>query len=340
MRLLTAPVHYILFLCVHATVPSPKAFAELICHTDHASECYTRIFQPTREFQTIHDDQNLPPGLHVRMNLATGVKEARLNVPQSGADEISSGLTVIEDPDTLGHGSARADDYTIDREDVPSQQPIRSPPYNLAENFVFSDSVSAVKSHNFADTDQLSAALNELEDLAHSYQWGLALAKDVDLSHRLYQLLLPSQPSEEIRSLTALVFGTAIRNNPEALSAALSHFYSDDWPEGLLEAIIVALLHEEAPALLSRMMYLLSSLCQDEGQLKRFLDARGIEILTRVYGVKSANADDMYRLKTKVSHFFVDHLRRPTSENVNEQEGFLKETELNAGWLAKTANME
>ncbi|KAL8943537.1 MAG: hypothetical protein Q9216_000995 [Gyalolechia sp. 2 TL-2023] len=330
MRLLTASIHFILLLRVHAAAPSPKAFADLICHTNHASECYPRIFQPTREFQVIRDDQNLPPALHIRMNLATGVKEARLNVLESSADEISSGLTVIEDPDQFGHGSAKNVDYPIDPQDVPTQQPIRSPSYNAAENSVFFDSISDVKFHDSADPGRLSAALNALEDLAHSYQWGLALAKDVDLNHRLFQLLLPSQPSEEIRSLAALAIGTAIHNNLEALSAALSHFYNYDWTEGPLEAVILALSHEDTPALLSRMVFLLSSLCQDESQLKRFLGARGIEILTRVYGVESTNADDMHRIKTKISNFFVDHLRRPISENVDKPDGILKETESSA----------
>ncbi|KAL8944981.1 MAG: hypothetical protein Q9211_000414 [Gyalolechia sp. 1 TL-2023] len=241
------------------------------------------------------------------MNLATGVKEARLNIPESGADEISSGLTIIENPDLVGYGSAKVNEHIIGGENVPAQQPIRSPSPNVAESSVFFDSVSDVKYHHSADTGRLLTALHELEDLAHSYKWGLALARDVDLSHRLFQLLLPSQPSEEIRSLAALVVGTAIHNNLEALGAALSHFYNDEWPEGPLEAVILALLHEKAPTLLSRMMFLLSSLCQDEGQLKRFLDARGIEILVRIHGVPSSNVDDMYRVKTKVSHFFTDH---------------------------------
>ena len=36
------------------------------------------VFQPTAEWQTIQPGQGIPPGLHVRMNLQTGQKEAKL----------------------------------------------------------------------------------------------------------------------------------------------------------------------------------------------------------------------------------------------------------------------
>ena len=37
-----------------------------------------KIFQPTADWQTIQPGQGIPPGLHVRMNLQTGKKEAKL----------------------------------------------------------------------------------------------------------------------------------------------------------------------------------------------------------------------------------------------------------------------
>ena len=77
-------------------LPSPQASTDLICHTAHASECYPAIFQPTIHFKRIHDDQSLPPGLHVRMNLATGLKEARLNVPEPD-DAPKADLVIIDD---------------------------------------------------------------------------------------------------------------------------------------------------------------------------------------------------------------------------------------------------
>ena len=36
------------------------------------------IFKPTHEWKVVEDGQSIPPGLHVRMNLQTGLKEAKL----------------------------------------------------------------------------------------------------------------------------------------------------------------------------------------------------------------------------------------------------------------------
>ena len=36
------------------------------------------IFKPTHEWKVVEDGQSIPPGLHIRMNLQTGLKEARL----------------------------------------------------------------------------------------------------------------------------------------------------------------------------------------------------------------------------------------------------------------------
>ncbi|KAG7152958.1 Nucleotide exchange factor SIL1 like protein [Verticillium longisporum] len=61
--------------------PSPPVEGELICHTDNPAECYPKVFQATHEFQVIRDDQDIPNGLHIRMDMTTGRKEAKINVP-------------------------------------------------------------------------------------------------------------------------------------------------------------------------------------------------------------------------------------------------------------------
>ncbi|KAI4132041.1 MAG: hypothetical protein LQ338_000899 [Usnochroma carphineum] len=326
-RVFARLVPFLLLLCARAAVPSPKASTELICHTNHASECYPRIFQPTERFQTVHHDQHLPPGLHVRMNLATGVKEARLNVPEPNEADISSGLTIIEDSDLVDF-EPESEQASIIHKDPAVQQPIRPPPDTIAESSSFTETVNHIKGHDSEDTDELLPALTDLEDLSHSYHWGLSLAKDGELIHKLFQLLLPSNLSLEVRSLATLVFGTAIRNNPSALNAALSHFYNDEWPEGPLEAVIMALLHVEAPKLLNRTMFLLSSLCQDEDQLRRFLDADGVKILIEIYGAGSAGSEDNYKLKKKVTHFLVDHLTGSAQEDADK----LEESNTDSEW--------
>ncbi|KAL8791037.1 MAG: hypothetical protein Q9213_000244 [Squamulea squamosa] len=314
---------------VRAAAPSPKADTDLICHTHHAAECYPRIFQPTDKFQTVHDDQDLPPGLHVRMNLATGVKEARLNVPEPDEDPASAGLTIIDDSDLLGFKEPVAEPPVDFRGDY-RQQPFLHPQHDVAESTLFSDSVAQVKGRTSPDNDNLLPALTNLEDLSHSYHWGLSLAKDNEVIHKLFQLLLPSNLSLEVRSLATLVFGTAIHNNQAALTVALTHFYNDEWPEGPLEAVILAILHEQSPILLNRMMFLLSSLCQDQAQLKAFLDAGGVDLLIGIYNGESLGLHEDIRLRKKVTHFVLDHLMPSDTDQNGTRE--VDESDFDAEW--------
>jgi nucleotide exchange factor SIL1 len=54
-----------------------------------ASKCETSKFVATNEWQDILEGQKVPAGLHYRMNLATGKKEAKLLVEEN--DESDTG---------------------------------------------------------------------------------------------------------------------------------------------------------------------------------------------------------------------------------------------------------
>lgn len=295
---------FFFLLFARGTVPSPKASTDLICHTNHASECYPRTFQPTNKFQTVRDDQNLPPGLHIRMNLATGVKEAKLNDPDPDEGSHAAGLVIIDD---VPHGPPELQDQSEPQHYTPP----RHPQFDPSESSLFASSVDDLKASPSHSSTAIPA-LASLEDLAHSQHWGLTLTRDSSLSHILFQMLSPaaseSQSSLEIRSAAALVLATAIHNNPAALTAALSHFYNDEWPTGPLEAVVLALAHEQLPSLLTRMVFLLSALCQDETQLSKFVDAGGLGLLAQVFDAENAASDEKDRLRGKIANFMVDRL--------------------------------
>lgn len=291
-------------LFAQGSIPSPKASTDLLCHTEHASECYPRTFQPTTTFQIVHDDQNLPPGLHIRMNLATGVKEAKLNEPDPDESSHAADLVIIDD---VPQGPPELQDQSKPQDYAPP----RHPQFDPSESSLFASSLHDLKASPSHSSTTIPA-LASLEDLAHSHHWGLTLARDSSLSHILFQMLSPyaseSRSSLEIRSAAALLLATAIHNNPAALTAALSHFYNDEWPTGPLEAVVLALAHEQLSSLLSRMVFLLSALCQDETQLWNFVDAGGLDLLARVFDAENAGSDDKDRLRGKIANFMVDRL--------------------------------
>jgi hypothetical protein len=63
-----------LFGQITNTEESPE---QMICVSE--TDCYPELFEPHREFKTVREGQQLPPGLHIRLNLETGLKEAKLN---------------------------------------------------------------------------------------------------------------------------------------------------------------------------------------------------------------------------------------------------------------------
>lgn len=50
-----------------------------ICSIAEPTNCYPLLFQATNEFQAIRPGQQIPKGLHVRIDYHTGFKEAKLN---------------------------------------------------------------------------------------------------------------------------------------------------------------------------------------------------------------------------------------------------------------------
>ena len=303
----------------HANVPSPAASADLICHTSNPAECYPREFVPSNDFQIVHDDQSILKGLHVRLNLATGVKEAKINVPDLDESQQHYSDLTVEVP-VPEEKEQRSDLIIVEEpEDPPSppsihdqlapehQRPIRPPPFHPEEHSVFTDSINVLKSSSPKDElDTQLLALSDLQDLSHSYHWGVTLTRDKAISHKIFALLSASSPSSEIRSAAALLLATAIHNNPDALSAALTHFYNDDWPTGPLEAVLVALFHETLPKAIQRMIFLLSGLCQDQVQLSKFLDAGGLDLLLSIFNSENLNPDSDGKLQAKIANFVLD----------------------------------
>lgn len=290
------------FFTVTALNPSPKADSDLICHTNRAAECYPRTFQPTTSFQVVHDDQNLPPGLHIRMNLTSGVKEAKLNEPDEDQNGHAADLVVVDDLPNTAH---ELQDETNPQHALPP----RPPHFESSEGTLFASVVSTLKSSSLSDAKTIIPALSDLQDLVHSSHWGLSLTRDSTVCHLLLQLLSPSISISglEMRSAAALLLGTAIHNNPPALTAALTHFYNDEWPNGPLEAVILALAHEQLPSILTRMVFLLSGLCQDEAQMRKFLDGGGLDLLAKLFDAENTGADEQDRLRGKIANFVFDN---------------------------------
>ncbi|KAK1764673.1 hypothetical protein QBC33DRAFT_546801 [Phialemonium atrogriseum] len=205
------------------SAPSPSAEVDLICHTDNPADCYPRIFQPSDEFQIVREDQELPAGLHVRLNLSSGKKEAKINVPGE-QDEALEGLPV--DSSVVVVESEQAEDVGI---------PAGAPAYDAAGQIKkpVQDTESFYDSLKFLKKGlNLDEALESLEDISHDIYYGLMIAEEYDTVESLFCLANNPQVFEEgvegtvlsRARVAALTIAGAVQNHPKALSEVEKHW--------------------------------------------------------------------------------------------------------------------
>ena len=296
-------------------VPLPNQ-SELICHTNQASECYPRLFQPTEEFQVVKDDQEIPPGLHIRMDMTTGIKEARPNVPESYEEHSN-----LADWEKIYFEPTEVTPYVpLERAHRPDRYVEKEPEVEF-RGFIGEPRVGTVYNQFEQNMEHLHGTLSRdpklspspsfetLTDLCHSHEWGFRFAKDSHVVQIVIQVIhgVFKQPIAT-RSKATLLLATAIQNNPDALSAALSHFYNDEWPTGPLEAVILALMHDHTMPLLTRSIFLLSGLCQDQSQLLKFVNHGHLETLLRLFQDETLDEFEGAKLRGKIANFMVDYI--------------------------------
>ncbi|KAF7544092.1 hypothetical protein G7Z17_g10222 [Cylindrodendrum hubeiense] len=207
--------------------PSPSADVDLICHTSNPDECYPRIFQPTDEFQTVREDQELPNGLHVRLNIWTGEKEAKINVP----DEVDPSLEGLP----VDQAVLVVDPQEPDAPPVPRGAPkyetvgkIKEPkPEYEAEPFF--QAMKMLKSGDIDGGEVFDNALEGMEDLSHDIYYGLKITEDPAVLKGLF-CLMADQGAPSADGITprdqqaAAILAGALQNNPTALEKVINEW--------------------------------------------------------------------------------------------------------------------
>ncbi|CAK7270127.1 nucleotide exchange factor sil1 [Sporothrix epigloea] len=230
----------------HSDVASER---QMICHSDVAADCYPKVFEPTTEFQQVHEDQDLPPGLHVRLNIYTGSREAKLNDPSEDLPAglaglpVDSSVVLVDQPE----GGVDAGTVVAIPKGAPAYDPVgvvKDPGAHAggegsSSAITFHESIALVKgvaigqvgtgpgqvSLTDAEHSRFLQALVEIDDVAHDVYYGLKLAED----HVLTRQLLCLMSGGRVATVTAVGDGhtaaqkasaavaAATQNNPSAL---------------------------------------------------------------------------------------------------------------------------
>ncbi|KAL7810529.1 hypothetical protein V8C44DRAFT_332444 [Trichoderma aethiopicum] len=207
--------------------------SELICHTSNPAECYPRVFVPTHEFQPVHDDQQLPNGLHVRLNIWTGQKEAKINVPDEANPDLE-GLPVDqavvlvdqEQPETIQipKGAPKYDNVGKIKE--PAQEGDAQ-----TEAIAFAETFNMLKTGESPSAEEFDNGLEGLEELSHDIYYGLKITEDADVVKALF-CLMGARDGDASEGATprdqqaAAILAGALSNNPSALAEI-----AKIWPE-------------------------------------------------------------------------------------------------------------
>ncbi|KAI5846140.1 hypothetical protein BZA05DRAFT_407054 [Tricharina praecox] len=299
----------ILPLLAHASELPPLRFAargseastEQICHGD---TCYPRVFVPTHEFAVIKSDQEIPTGLHIRMNVATGEREAKINVP-SEADAEHEAVIVVP--------SAEEEEAIIAElpQGAPREQPlgkqnIKPPKDSTTDSGVFGESVATLLPPA-AGAAELTKALEELSEIAHEAYWGAQLTSHTGVVPALLGLLENNSPH---RAMAALVLGSAVSNNPKALSSAAVH--------PLAHTVLTALEGESEENVMKRLLFLLGQILRDSSVRADFLSERGVGVVVHVF--TRAGPAVMGRIATVIEDAFLNADMRVDGEAVKETE--------------------
>ncbi|KAF6826003.1 nucleotide exchange factor sil1 [Colletotrichum plurivorum] len=227
---------------------SPSAEVELICHTDDPAECYPKIFQPTEEFQIVHEDQDLPPGLHVRMNINTGQKEAKINDPteQNAALEgmpTDRSIVVVDSQD-----SPEEEQQPLPK-GAPKYDPVGMVKPPQQESGQFYTNLDFVRKGAGGADLPLDETLEFLEDISHDIYYGVKITETFDTVKALFCLMTdpktpaPGEGAVPHDQQAAAIISGALQNNPKALEEV-----TKIWP-ALMDAKCSAAEAKDAPTL-------------------------------------------------------------------------------------------
>lgn len=301
---------YFSFLAVGA---QPSRSAREICH---GATCYPAVFVPTEEFQIVHDDQSIPAGLRVRINMETGRKEARLLSPGE-LDEHDDRNDLALVPGETVHEAPKAEDTASELKPFPPTKALHG-----ADRSEFGNALEVLRGKESC-SEETEEALDVLEDLVHELEFGLRLVEvnDGEIPERLLRFM-ESSSSPRCRAKAALVLGSALQNNENAMRAM---------PHDI--ALQTRLLHfiemEDEDSVRRMLVYTLSASMAQSRAKSDFVASDGHRVLMKAY---HSGTNEM---QAKIGSFIEDHFAQlPAEEHdkVTLQRG--------SGYEAKLNNIE
>ncbi|KAJ3056935.1 hypothetical protein HK097_002313 [Rhizophlyctis rosea] len=242
---------------------------------DGSSFCYPKVFQATDEFQAVLPGQQIHQGLHVRLNVETGEKEAKLYNPNDASPDQAAIPVVIESDHSAPASSDPAAPVNVHGKEDPYVKP--KPRLTVQEKQAFSTIVESL--HN-STVEEIIETLEFLEEVVHHVDFGQQFVNTPDAIPTFIGLL--SHANETVQSEALLVLGNALSNNPPVQKALLDAY--------LLPVLLTTLnQHNLSPTttstpLLTRTLFTLGALIRSNpAALTQFHQMHGLTVLHTLY---------------------------------------------------------
>ncbi|CAH6719493.1 nucleotide exchange factor Sil1p [[Candida] jaroonii] len=190
--------------------------SELICNPSYPTDCYPKVFIPTREWQEIKEGQDIPGGLHVRLNIDTLKREAKLLEEEESSEVSSNDLVIVDNqPETVDKTMEESIKSAIGEYKAKHRSKINTNSNDFKD---FQSSVEDIKKYN---VDELDGSLDSLMDLSHDIEYGIKITDDKSLLNALFELT--SEVDVDTKEKIYRMIGASIRNNPTALDNFLEN---------------------------------------------------------------------------------------------------------------------
>lgn len=309
-------------------------------------------FVATEQWKKVEDGQVLPPGLHVRINLHTGEKEAKLPDADNGENRkslIATKTGDVEEPEATSSldptelkkllKNIKPDDGASDvgvKKKFKSYEKLKEEFKKLkvqikSDYEILVSLIDGFKTFNlrtkhannisseWTKDDDILAALVDLEYLVHQYDNALNFAKLNGFSEVVYKSLNSS--SSEIRSEALKLLGSATQSNPNVQIAALE--------SGSINLLIKILIFDENINVRSRSLYALSCLTRrfPAAQQKLIADG-GLTAFAKIFDDEKQN---LLKLQIKIITLIHDLIfeRKDTKMSIlNEESRHYTEAEM------------
>ncbi|XP_078524548.1 nucleotide exchange factor SIL1 [Lissotriton helveticus] len=295
-----------LFLCTASCQDTPdKGFALITtggssANEDTAEEAVVeddldledqQVFQPTHEWQVVRPGQAVPPGLHIRLNLQTGVNEAKLQdtepAVKKGAkketklhldpslytpQELKEALSKIKEDAAAESPEEKRRKEKFKQEFRPIEelkQEFERLHMNIESDFQIMERLLQILNSSTSTLDEKSSALYDLEYYVHQVD----NAQDL-LPLGGLQLVINGLNSTEplLKERSAFVLGAALSSNPKVQIKAMEG--------GALQKLLVILATSQPLPVKKKALFAMSSLLRQFPYAQQhFLRLGGLDVL-------------------------------------------------------------